>query len=406
MKLIIARQLIDCSHDQAICRSDMGIVIEGSYIHEVAPLSQLSFYLQDGSIEKTDARDAYVLPGLIDSHLHLCFDSSSNPIAALTQESPGSTLMRMTSAAQTALKSGVTTVRDCGAKGLDILELKRAIDAGLVDGPDIIACGPPITITGGHCHFLGMEADSYQEVRKAIRHLCKHQVDFIKIMVSGGNMTPGSNSLSNQYEKDILKMITYEAHSRGKQVAGHIHTTTGIENAIAADFDTIEHCSFKDSTQRQNISYSQELVQRMVEKSIAVCPAFGKAYVLPPEEGAPLPEKIPEWKQFQDSRFETTKAMYENGVNIIAGTDAGCKFSYFNELHLTLELMYQKVGLSREDILLSATARAAKAIRANSAGTIEAGKKANLVFTDGNPLKDLTALGRVLHVLKNGETVY
>ncbi len=405
MKLIIARQFIDCSQNQAVCRPQMGIVIEGSQIRRTAPLSQLESCLQDDSVEKIDAGEYHVMPGLIEAHLHLCFDSSANPITALERENENATLLRMASAAQTELMSGVTTVRDCGAKGLGIMDLKRAVSSGLLTSPDIIACGPPITITGGHCHFLGMEADSFQEVQKAVRFLCKHQVDFIKVMVSGGNMTPGSNSLANQYEKDILEMIVYEAHCRNKQVAGHIHTTTGIENAVASGFDTIEHCSFKDPSRRQDVSYSRELAQRIAEKGISVCPAFGKAYILPPEEGAPLPEKIPEWSQFQHSRFETTKAMYDEGVNIIAGTDAGCKYSYFHEFPLTLMLLHQKVGMSREDVLLSATARAAHAVNADFTGTLEAGKKADIIFTDGNPLQDLSALSRVVHVIKNGKMV-
>lgn len=405
MKLIIAKHLIDCSQNQARCTSQMGIVIKGNYIHEVAPLSQLNAYLSDDTVEKINAGESYVIPGMIDAHLHLCFDSSANPISTLEQEHEDTTLLRMTASAQTELKCGVTTVRDCGAKGLGILALKHVIESEAIDGSDLIVCGPPITITGGHCHFLNMEADTYDEVKKAVRFLCKHGVDFIKIMVSGGNMTPGSNSLANQYEKDILEMITYEAHSRGKQVAGHIHTTTGIENAIYAGFDTIEHCSFKDASQKQDISYSRELVLKMKEKQISVCPAFGKAYLLSPEEGAPLPEKISEWKQFQNSRFETTRAMYEAGINIIAGTDAGCKYSYFHELYLTLQLMHEKVGMSQEDILLSVTARAAKAICATSVGSLEAGKKANLIFTDGNPLEDITAFGRINHVFKNGKPI-
>lgn len=405
MKLIIAKNFIDCSLEHARYRPQMGIVVENGRIRKAAPLSELNSLLQDGSIEKTDAGDAYVMPGMIDAHLHLCFDSSANPVTALEQESSGMSLLRMAAAARTELESGVTTVRDCGAKGLGILDLKLAAESGLADSPDIIACGPPITITGGHCHFLGMEADSFHDVQKAVRLLCKHPVDFIKVMVSGGNMTPGSNSLINQYEKGILEMIAYEAHSRGKLVAGHIHTAAGIANAVDAGFDTIEHCSFKDPAGKQGISYSRELAARIAEKKISVCPAFGKAYLLPPEEGAPLPERISEWRQFQDSRFETTRAMYEEGVNIIAGTDAGCKYSYFHEFHLTLKILHEKVGMSLEDVLLSATSRAAQAIHAPSGGMVKAGQKADLLFTDGNPLQDLGALGRVVHVMKNGKLV-
>ena len=403
MKFVLARHLISCADNQIQEEENMGILIEDGKILRVSPLEELKERLSDPSVEVIDPGSSWVMPGLIDAHVHLCFDSSLNPITALERESESETLLRMAKAARQELYAGVTTVRDCGAKGLSILALRDAVGRDDLEGADIIACGPPLTVTGGHCHFLGLEADSLTEVQKAVRNLCRQGVDFIKVMVSGGNMTPGSNSLINQYDRDILESITYEAHMRGKKVSGHVHTTQGIENAIAAGFDTIEHCSYKDSSLQQDVAYSKELAAKLKEKGIAVCPAMGKSYILPPEEGAPLPDKVAMWRDFQNSRFSTTKSMFDQGVSIIAGTDAGCKNSYFHEFGLTLEIMHDKVKLPVTDVLLSATFRAAGALGIlDRTGTIEAGKSADLIFLPQSPLEDLAVFRNVSGVMKHG----
>lgn len=406
MKLVIARHLISCSGDIIREEHNKGILIKGERILRITDLEEMTEYQKDPSIEIIDAGDSYVLPGLIDAHVHLCFDSSANPILALDREKEAETLLRMVSAARQELASGVTVVRDCGAKGFSILHLRDAIHNGLLDGPTIVACGPAITVTGGHCHFLGLEADNMDEVRKAVRHLCKQNVDFIKVMVSGGNMTPGSNSFIDQYDLDILRTITYEAHMRGKKVSGHVHSTRGIANAITAGFDTLEHCSFKDSSFRQDVAYSSELAERMKEHRIAVCPAMGKAYILPPGEGAPLPDKIAMWRDFQNSRFSTTEKMYQQGISIIAGTDAGCKHSFFNEFVLTLEIMHSKIHMSVADVLLSATILGARALGIDdSYGSLSENKYADLIFVPGNPVSDLSELRNVHTVIRHGKVL-
>lgn len=408
MKVVLAKNLISCVEGAPALQHNIGIVIdENGRISQTVSFDGLKELLAVPGVEVLDPGDAYVMPGLIDAHLHLCFDSTDNPITALDTESPDVTLLRMAAAAQTELRSGVTTVRDCGAKGNSVLRLRDQIRAGVLEGPDIIACGAPITVTGGHCHFLGLEADSLDEVEKAVRQLCKDDVDFIKVMVSGGNMTPGSNSLINQYSYDALSIITREAHARGKKVAGHIHTTVGIENAVKAGFDTIEHCSFKDSTGRQDVDFSMELVEQIRDRGITVCPALGKAYILPPEEGAPLPDKVAMWAAFQHSRFYTTEQMFNAGVSIAAGTDAGCKRTYFNEFPLTLEILHSKVHMPVYDVLLSATIRAARALGIEAqAGSIEAGKNADLIFVPHDPTQDLQSLRTLQGVIKRGKTVF
>ena len=138
-------------------------------------------------------------------------------------------------------------------------------------------------------------------------------MDFIKVMVSGGNMTPGSNSLIDQYGYETLEAIVKEAHERGKKVSGHIHSVVGIENAVRAGFDSIEHCAFKTA---DGYEYRPDLVEQMVAKHISVNPAFSKSYVLPPELAAPQPDKIGMWSAFVQGRFDTMERMYRGASKI------------------------------------------------------------------------------------------
>ena len=267
-----------------MAEAETGILIESGLIRRVDRLEAFEEERRGGKVEIIDAGDSYVLPGLIDAHLHLSFSSSAQPLDQLYRDDEATVLLRMVRAAQMELRSGVTTVRDSGSKGMSILQLRDFIRRGELEGPDILAAGMPLTITGGHCNFCGLECDSREEAVKAVRLLCKQGVDYIKVMVSGGNMTPGSDSLIDQYDQDTLKAIVCEAHERGKKVSGHVHSVIGVENAVEAGFDTLEHCSFKTA---EGADYREELAAKMREKHIAVNPAMGKAYVLPPE--VPLP---------------------------------------------------------------------------------------------------------------------
>ncbi len=403
-KLIIAKNFISCTDGQAkLDQRPTGILICGENIEKVAPAEAFQKEVEDPEIEKIDGGQGYILPGLIDGHLHLSFSASRQPVTELVNDTPAQILLRETAAAQTELKSGVTTVRDCGAKGMSILELRDFIRKGVIQGPDIISCGMPITITGGHCNFCGLEADSKEEVVKAVRFLLKSGADYIKVMVSGGNMTPGSNSMIDQYEEETLAAIVKEAHERGKKVAGHVHSVAGIRRAVQAGFDILEHCSFKDG---DGEDYREELVEKMKEKNIAVNPAVGKAYILPAEEAAPQPDKVAMWAEFQKSRFSTTERMYQAGVPIFAGTDAGCKNTKFNEFYLTLDMMEKKMHLSKEDVMLSATSLAADILGVgHKVGSIQPGKQADILIVKENPFDSFLNLKDVVMVMKRGKKV-
>lgn len=168
-----------------MAETETGILIESGLIRRVDRLEAFEEERRGGKVEIIDAGDSYVLPGLIDAHLHLSFSSSAQPLDQLYGDDEATVLLRMVRAAQMELRSGVTTVRDSGSKGMSILQLRDFIRRGELEGPDILAAGMPLTITGGHCNFCGLECDSREEAVKAVRLLCKQGVDYIKVMVSG-----------------------------------------------------------------------------------------------------------------------------------------------------------------------------------------------------------------------------
>lgn len=404
MKLIVTDHLITCKNCQVnLSEETMGVLVDGAKIRRVAPLAEVEKEKEAREAEILDCRNDYVMPGMIDGHLHLSFSASEQPLNELYEDDDSEILLRMVKAAVTELRSGVTTVRDCGSRGMSIIKLRDFIKKGIFQGPDIITSGMPITITGGHCNFCGLEADTTEDVVKAVRWLCKEDVDYIKVMVSGGNMTPGSNSMIDQYGEEALRRIVEEAHQRGKKVAGHVHSVDGIRRAVAAGFDILEHCSYKTWNGEE---YDENLAGMIREAGIAVNPAMGKAYILPPELAAPLPDKVAMWADFQKSRFSTTEKMYREGISIFAGTDAGCKNTKFDELYLTLDMMEKKIHMTKEDVLLAATVYGAKALGIDSlVGSIEEEKQADLICVKENPLESFLHLKEIAMVMKKGERV-
>lgn len=399
-KVILPKLIIDGNGNKPI--ENGAIVIANDKILAVDTASNVEGLISQG-VEVIEAMDYTAIPGLIDAHVHLSFSASKNPLNEILIENDHEILLRQISNAQTALRTGITTLRDCGAKGLSILSLQDAIDSKLISGPRIVSCGMPLTSTGGHCNFFGLEVDSKVEVKKATRMLLKSGVDFIKVMISGGNMTPGSSSKINQYNFDEVQTIVEQAHIHGKKVGAHVHSTLSIKNAVAAGVDVLEHCSWIGD---EGIDLDEKTIEKMAEKNIYVCPAMGKAYILPPQDGAPLPEKVEKWGEFQNNRFFTTRKMLEMGVKIAASTDAGCKLTQFDEFIKTLNLMVEKLQMSPMSVLESATRVAAEALGLDKEiGTIEKGKKADIVLIKGNPLDDIMKLQNTKMVIKDGQPV-
>ncbi|MBO36545.1 MAG: hypothetical protein CL612_01780 [Anaerolineaceae bacterium] len=358
--------------------------------------------------------DACILPGLMDSHVHLMYgtaDRMSGPRSyddVNDIDSDALMLLRtVRNGYRHALRSGVTTMRDAGARNRITFDLKEGISAGLYRGfPTLHACGRSITITGGHFHFCHEEADGEEECRKAVRKLVKEGADFIKIMGSGGG-TYVTDNRRPSFDVEELKMIVNETHRHGKSCTVHCIATQSIENALDAGVDCIEHYEFVEMDYKRRLD--PRIGERMIEQNVFLSPTIQTGYrglekmrKLAEERSLTEAEQeqltFLEWKQ--EGQVYITGKLYEMGATkFLMGTDA---IGEFGDYGIGLKLMVDG-GLSNEAALFAATRNTAEALNImDKAGTLEVGKDADITVVDGNPMKEIEAVQRVTQVIKSG----
>ena len=185
-----------------------------------------------------------LLPGLINCHVHLCLGAEADPVRPLREEPLGLTAIKALLRARETARAGVTTVRDLGGREYVEIAVRRAIQEGLIDGPRIVAAGRPVCMTGGHGHWLAREADGPDDARKAVREQLKAGADVIKIIATGGVMTPGVEPGSPQLTLEEMRAAIEEARKAGRRTAAHAMASGGISDAIAAGITSIEHGVF------------------------------------------------------------------------------------------------------------------------------------------------------------------
>jgi imidazolonepropionase-like amidohydrolase len=341
-----------------------------------------------------DLGDVTLMPGLIDVHQHLGFNASSDPVGVFRSDSDETLVLRMRLAAQRALSVGITTVRDLGDRNYLGVELRDWFREGAEAGPDILASGPPITLTGGHCWFMGGEADGVSGVRQAVRDHVARGVDVIKVMATGGNMTPSLGPHQSQYSLEELRAIVDEAHGLGLLVAAHAHGTQGIADSMEAGADSIEHCTFWAA---DGVDSAPELIAELGRRRAFVSISGG---FLP---GLPLGS--PEIVARAAAVMANYAALHESGARIVCGTDAGITPAKPHDV-----LPYGVVALTRAmsnvEALSSATAVAAQACGIDDRkGTIAVGKDADLFAVNGNPLEDIACIHDVVAVFARGRRV-
>ena len=173
--------------------------------------------------------------------------------------------------------AGVTTLRDCGTKNNIVFSVRTAQEMGLIDSPRIWASGACLTSTGGHCYFFGVEVDGETEIKQAVRAQVKAGADFIKVMATGGGITPGTNPRREQFSEAEMVTLVNDAHRLNRRVSAHCHGTPGVINATVAHVDTIEHCSFMVE-ESPGIKYEPEVVAQIAERGIYVVPTTSVGY--------------------------------------------------------------------------------------------------------------------------------
>jgi imidazolonepropionase-like amidohydrolase len=342
-----------------------------------------------------DLGDVTLLPGLIDSHIHLAFDAGPNPLAKLTDASDDELLDGMAEAARTVVRSGITTVRDLGDRAYLSLRLRDELAGDPTRGPRVLAAGPPITTPRGHCWFLGGEADGIEGIRAAVREHAERGVDVIKVMASGGEMTDGTRSHIPQFSVDELRAAVDEARRLGLPITAHAHAGQAIANVVEAGFDTIEHCSFMTE---DGIEALPDVIDSIARAGIAVSATLG---VTP---GAAPPPRIAARLM---ALTEMLKLLTRSGVPVVVGTDGGVgPPKPHNVLPYGVAMLVNELEWSTVDALRAVTSRSAEVCRvADSKGRLAPGYDADVVAVGGDPLVDPLALLDVRAVWREGHRV-
>lgn len=362
-------------------------------------------FLEDDEATILDKRDMFFLPGLIDSHVHLRSDrDSGKPDDAVRLES-GDVALNAAAHARTTLMAGFTAVQDVGGPK-EIFALRRAINAGKVPGPHIRAAGSAISVTGGHgdahgfkddmLHLLQSETicDGPADCRRAVRQAVKNGADVIKITATGGVLSDTNAGTGQQILDDELEAIVETAKSMGRKVTAHAHDKGGIEAALRAGVDSIEHGSFLD----------RETTRLFRQKNAVLIPTVlaGKTvegWAKDPDTFLP-PNSVKKALEVGPQMQEMARIAYTNGVTIAFGTDTGV--SKHGENAKEFEYM-MAAGMSAQEAIQSATTVAAKHIGLEDViGTLEEGKFADLIGVDGDPLDDIEELMDVDFVMKGG----
>jgi imidazolonepropionase-like amidohydrolase len=365
--------------------TDGAVVIGDRTVDWVGPAGALP--AEHAALPRTDYPGTTIMPGLIDSHVHLGFDGGPNPAARMRSETDQQQLVLMLRSARHLLGVGVTTARDLGARAYLDVVVRDAIAAGLARGPRLVVAARPITITGGHCWFMGAEADSEDELRRMVRTHHKHGADLIKVMSTGGFMTAGSAPWYAQYTSAQLAVIVEEARRVDKPVAAHAHGVEGMLRSVEAGVTTLEHCSFVTETNERR--FDEALAERIAEQQIFVCPTINV--------NAPYVSKL---TGIVVGGYVRT--MHDMGVRIIAGTDAGIDNTPHHQYVGGLEHLVT-LGFTPAEVLAMATTEAAAALGVDAiTGRLAAGYDADLIVVDGDPRADIAVLRRLRRVIARG----
>ena len=375
-------------------RADIGV--DGERIAAVVAAASPS---TEDTVVDLDGR--WLLPGLIDCHVHLTQPTDVSDPSAAAGRSDGAVALFTAAAAQRTLDAGVTSARDVGGWNYVEMAVRDAISAGDVAGPRLFLAGRLLSITTATVdYYPGMYevADGVDEVRRAVRRQLARGADVIKVMATGAMLSSESeDSRAIQYTLDELRAAVEVAHDKFKPVAAHAHACQGIVNAVEAGVDSIEHCTFADDG----------ALRLLARAGTFVVPTICAGELLFREQAIvdAMPGHLRQrMVEFNEIHLDTIRRAHELGVRIAMGTDAGTPGNHHGLNAHECVLMASRCGLSPSESLRAATINAATLLRRDAElGTLEVGKYADVIACAGDPLQDIEELTRLTFVMKGGQ---
>ncbi len=346
------------------------------------------------------------LPGLMDAHVHVTMPPTVDPLASMETETDDDLVVRGSAASERMVRAGITTAYDCGARGMTAYRIRDGIARGLTLGPRLLVSGRPVTQTGGHCHFFGGEADGVDGVREAVRRLLEDEgADGIKIMATGGGLTPGTDSRHASYSLEELTAAVDEAHRLGKKVTSHAHGVPGIDNASKAGIDSIQHCTMLG--EQWEWAFDETVARGLAERGTRAIPTISAGTRYEVETGKDINKLQPNpGRMTRADWWANARSLAEVGVTLVPGTDVGINYTDFGEeLFIELEA-WVGAGMEPGHVIHCATGRAAwhLGIEART-GSLRPGLEADVLIVDGAPDQDITDLRRTRFILKGGQRV-
>ncbi|WP_019937542.1 amidohydrolase family protein [Bordetella sp. FB-8] len=361
------------------------VLVQDGLVARVAPEGEFHGYAG----RKVASAGMTLMPGLGDCHVHLVYTGGADPNGIISKQSPGEITLTALENAQTALRGGITAVRDCGGKDYLEFAVRNAIARGVFMGPTIRAAGRMICMTGGHGNRMGRVADGVEDVIRAVREQVHAGCDLVKIMATGGVMTPGVNPMDAHYTAEEMRAGLHEAKRFHKSTASHAQGTEGILNAVRGGVDSVEHGIYMD----------EECLREMLERQTYLVPTIAalKNILDNADRGIP-PYAVEKARNVAERHRESFKMYYKAGGRIALGTDAGTPYNLHGENAMELAFMVE-FGMTPVDALIAGTSRAHDLMGLINAGRILQGAQADLLLVKGDPTQDIAcAAQRANHI--------
>ncbi|MEZ5497929.1 MAG: amidohydrolase family protein [Steroidobacteraceae bacterium] len=370
--------------------------------------SPADLHLDGGAVDMIDLQNSFVMPGFIDLHVHLSASGGERQLVLVTRPDAYMALVAQSNALRT-LMAGFTTVRDLGSRGDSVLSLRDAIRDGVVAGPKIVAAGAPITPSGGHGDTHGYRSEvmaalpaagvcnGADDCRRAVREAVRRGADVIKVTATGGVLSNVNAGTGQQFTDEELRAIADTAHMLGRKVTAHAHAKAGIEAALRAGFDSIEHAMWADADTMKLFKKTGAWLIPTIYPITYVGDTREKLLAGPYKDSPPaVLEKLLALGHQPKSMARMAREM---GVRIALGTDSGVSPNGENA-HEFIE--YVDIGMSPMQALVAGTVDAATAGGLDDVGSLRVGKAADIVAMPGNPLANIDAVLGVDFVMRDG----